>query len=336
MAHLGLLGMEQTIMIIYGSNLGTGCSTYFMASNLKGTSRQLAIFQAIFKIVGVLILVPVFYAELYGHIPGARNVVLFLTDDLGRQMAYIYLIFQLTAAVVVSVSMNPIQRLLEKLSPATTEEELSRVQFISEQALEEPETALDLVEKEQLRQFRHLPEFLNAVREETAGRPTTGAPLLRQAVTKVGTEVTSFIIDLKDQHQSRDSLERALNLQNRTQVIISVAETLDDLVAAAMSSSGSEKLLVLTQRLTEALHVVLTAACEALEDPDEANHQMLLGLTADRGAMMEQIRRSFLRDEALLNPGDQQTLMTITTLFERTVWLLRRFGTLLTPRAASF
>ncbi|MHB8519115.1 MAG: Na/Pi cotransporter family protein [Limisphaerales bacterium] len=328
MARVGLLGMDQTIMIIYGSNLGSGMSTWFMASNLKGTPRQLAVFQAMFKFVGALVLVPLFYVELHLRVPGMQHLVSRLSADLGHQMADVYFLFQLTAAAIVSLAMTPIHRLLERLSPATPEEELTRTQFIYEQALEEPETALDLVEKEQLRLVQHLPEFLDTVREETAANATVGPATLRKAVTGVGAEVTAFVTELMDRHQSRTSLERALNLQNRTEVIVSIAETLDDLVSNAPRAGQPEKLSLFTHRLAEALHVILTTAYDAAEQPSDENRRMLLRLTADRGEMMEQVRRSFL-GERTLNPASQQNLMTITTHFERTIWLLRRFGMLL-------
>jgi phosphate:Na+ symporter len=288
----------------------------------------LAVFQAMFKVVGALVLVPLFYLELGLRIPAMQHLVRSLSSDVGHQMADVYFLFQLTAAVIVSITMTPIHRLLERLSPATPEEELTRPQFIYEQALEEPETALDLVDKEQLRLVRHLPEFLDTVREETAPRATVGPTTLKKAVTGVGGEVTAFVTDLMDRHQSRTCLERALNLQNRMEVIGSIADTLEALVSNALRLEQPEKLSMFTRQLAEALHVVLSTAYDAAEQPTEENRGMLLRLTADRGEMMEQIRRSFL-GERTLNPASQQTLMTLTTHFERTIWLLRRFGVLL-------
>lgn len=328
MARLGLLGIDQTVMVIYGSNLGSGLSTWFMASNLRGTARQLAVFQAVFKTIGALVFVLLFYTELYLRIPGIQNLVKHLSSDFGRQMAYLYFLFQLSAAIIVSLLTPLIQRWLERFSPATAEEELSRTQFIYPQAIEEAETALDLVEKELLRLVKHLPEFLDAVREETAGTATVDAATLRKAVHSVSTEVAAFITDLMEQQQSRNSLERALNFQRRTETIISIAETLDDLVAAILKANEAEELSVLTGRMSEALHLILTSAYDSVETPNAENREILLQLTADRGQMMARLRRSFLEGKTL-SPARQQGLMTITTLFERTIWLLRRLGMLL-------
>lgn len=333
LARVGLLGMEQTLMIIYGANLGSGLSTAMMSSNLKGTPRQLAIFQAVFKIAGTLLFVPLFYAEWYFHLPGMQTLVTRLSPDLGQQMAYAYLAFQLCAAAIVSMAASPIQRLLERLSPATAEEVLTRTQFIYDQAVEEAETALDLVEKEQLRLLCHLPEFLDAVRQETASNSTVDAVTLRKAVHAVGAEVKAFVTDIMDQHQSLHSLERALNLQSRTDVIVAVAETIDDLVSAALRPAQSARLSSVIQRLAEALHLILTTMRDTAETPSDENRQTLLQLTSDRGEMMVRIRRSFLGENAL-SPAGQQDLMTITTLFERTIWLLRRLAMLLPDKSA--
>jgi phosphate:Na+ symporter len=249
-------------------------------------------------------------------------------------MAYLFLLFQLCAAALVLPWTGRILRLLEWISPATVEEELSRPQYIYEQALDEPETALELAEKESLRLVRHLPDFLDDLREDTSSKPALGAVTLRKAVVEVGDEVRLFVTDLIDAHQSRELLEQALNLQNRVDIVGSLAETLAEFVALSHQAREMAKLAAFSGRMAEALHLILTTGYETAENPDLENCGVLLQLTADRGEMMAQIRRGFL-GERNLEPTEHQNLMTLTTLFERTVWLLRRYGTLLESQATT-
>ena len=53
--------------------------------------------------------------------------------------------------------------------------------------------------------------------------------------------------------------------------------------------------------------------------------------TADRGRLMEAIRRGFLRGEQTLSIDEHQALFTSTSLFERIIRLLRRLRVELGP-----
>ena len=64
-----------------------------------------------------------------------------------------------------------------------------------------------------------------------------------------------------------------------------------------------------------------------MANPDEANLELLHRMTADRGELMEAIRRSLLRGEQTLTIDEHQALFTSTRLFERIIRLLRRLHT---------
>jgi len=332
MARAGLLGQEQTLMIIYGSNFGSGLSVWFMSSNLRGSSRQLALYQALFKVAGAVVLVPWFYLEIYLNIPGVQAFARFLSGDFGKQMAYVFLFFQLAATGVLAATSSLVLRLMQRICPASAEEELNRPQYIYEQALEEPETALDLAEKECLRLVRHLPDFLDAAREETSQSVKTSSAVLSKALASVSGEVKGFVTAVMGRQQSRDGLERALNLQSRFDLLGSLAGALDEFVTVSVESKDVERLASFSQRSAEALHMILTTAVESAETPDEDSFFMLQELTSDRADMMVQTRRS-LAGEKNMDPQHYQTLLALTALFERIIWLLRRLGMLLVKEA---
>lgn len=331
MAKVGLLGWEQTTMIVYGANVGSGLSTTFMASNVRGVARQLAWFQGVFKLAGALVLVPLFYVEVLAGAPLIHTLMERFAADVGRQMAFIFLLYQLVSALVVLLFSTVILRLVERLSPATQEEVLARPQFIYDQALEEPETALELVAREQLRMARHLPDYLDTVREETRASAKLTPDRLHHAVGAVLKQVDSFTTDLLDQGHSRGSLERAVRLKNRNQQLLALDESLLALVQLVPDSRRAPALQTLAGRMTEALHTVLLTAVDALETPDEFNRETLQTLTADRGELMERIRKAMLGGDHGLGADDQQTLFALTSLFERVIWLLRRLGATLEP-----
>lgn len=89
-----VLAAEQTIMIIYGANLGSTFSRMILSGGLKGSSKQLAHFQDLFKIAGTAVFVALFYAELWAGVPLVRALVSLLSGKIEKQMALVFLINQ--------------------------------------------------------------------------------------------------------------------------------------------------------------------------------------------------------------------------------------------------
>ncbi|MBF0305363.1 MAG: Na/Pi cotransporter family protein, partial [Alphaproteobacteria bacterium] len=65
----GILGIEQTVLIVYGAGLGSGLSVWFLSSNLAGRQRQIANLQFACKAIGALILIPLIEIELKLGVP---------------------------------------------------------------------------------------------------------------------------------------------------------------------------------------------------------------------------------------------------------------------------
>jgi hypothetical protein len=89
----------------------------------------------------------------------------------------------------------------------------------------------------------------------------------------------------------------------------------------------------LTGNVAEGLHAALLAAADAMASPDDANLELLHHLTADRGQLMESIRRSLIRGEQTLSIDEHRTLFSSTSLFERIIRRLRRLQAVMVATA---
>ena len=58
-----LLTLEQASVTVFGASVGSGLSTYMVATGMAGTSRQLAILQALVKTLEIAALLPIFIVE---------------------------------------------------------------------------------------------------------------------------------------------------------------------------------------------------------------------------------------------------------------------------------
>jgi hypothetical protein len=72
------------------------------------------------------------------------------------------------------------------------------------------------------------------------------------------------------------------------------------------------------------MDLLLHALLGWLKEGDELDAQMLENLTRDRGDQMERVRSDVARGD--FGTGDQQaTVLYLASLYERTVYLIRRF-----------
>jgi phosphate:Na+ symporter len=335
MAAAGLLTLEQSMMTIFGASVGSGASTYFVASGVSGTPRQLPLMQALIKVLGVALLLPFFILEDVFHVPLLAHLIRSVTSDPSRQVALVYLACQVAAVIAQTLFEQMLIPLLERLAPASVEEAVSKPRFLYHQALGEPETALTLVDREQSRVFSFLPLHLG-VSDHLDGHealPKQGAVL--SVATTLDAAVGRFLNDLADTAPSRDMLEEIANRQARNSLLQSIHESMRELGEMLASAFDAPAMQSLSSNLSEGLAALLMAAADAVRSGDEEDLSVLRQLTADRDSLVDQLRRRVLAADKALSAQDQHTLYTITSLFERVVWMLRRYGALVSVQAES-
>jgi phosphate:Na+ symporter len=329
LAHAGVLGANEAMMVIYGGNVGSTFAHMILAGGLKGSSRQIGHFQDLFKITGSALFVGLFYLEVYGHVPLVKALTAALTDRLESQVALVNLFCNLTMAVVVLAFLGPIRRLLDRFWPATEAEDFAKLKYLHTRALVDPETAIDLVEKEQSRLVAHLPNYINALRPVPPGVRRADVRVLHQAFESLYQEVQSYLTRLIHLHLSPTTSERLTSVHTRHQVIGNLEDSLFELVSAVEQKPPAPQLAVLVQNLTEALDFLVMSAAEAVTGQDSEDVDLLASLCADRGELLGKIRSLYLSSEHNLAADDKSLLLSLTTLFDRIVWTVRRLAVLL-------
>jgi phosphate:Na+ symporter len=335
MASAGLLTLEQSMLTVFGASVGSGLGTYMVTSGMTGTSRQLAILQASVKILGIAVLLALFVVERVFGVPLLAHTIRFVTGDPSKQVALVYLACQIAAVVAQVVFDRPLQPLIERLAPPSPEEAVSKPRYLYDQALSEPETALALVDREQARVFGFLSLHLG-VSDHLDGHeaiPERGSVL--SAATALDDAIGRFLNDLADTGASRDVLEHIANRQARNSLLQSIHESLRELGDALSTPFETPAMQSLRTNLSEGLAALLLAADEAVRSCDADDLSLLRQLTADRDSLVDQLRRRVIAADKMLSTRDQRILYTITSLFERIVWMLRRYGALLAVEAVA-
>lgn len=335
MTNVGLLTIDQTIVIVIGASLGSGISIALLAMNLRGVGRQIAWMQVAVKLAGVVVVLPLFMLEIFAHVPGIKALVFRVSSNDATAVALVYLLLQVVSALVTTTFRRRIMASIVRLSPPTVEEALSKPRYIYAEALDEPYAALDLVEREQARLFEFLPDILDGVRAD--GSAALDSDLLVNAASAVARQCGEFLTNILDNNSARDVLIDVIELQKRNEILINLIGAVRDYVktvgSGGLISPGSKFGRVLFA-LGESMHTILSVASEAFLNKDRHDLGLLREFTSDRSTQMERVRRQVM-DVEDIGPDEHDMLYASTTLFERTLWLLQRYTALVEAAKAA-
>ena len=329
LVHEGLLALPQVALMVYGANLGSGFAVLLLASGMEGTTRQLALSQAMLRLLATTVLLALFALERSAGTPLVLAAVQDLAPGVARQVSVVYLVFQAVVVLVAAIASARIAGFSRRLSPA--QEVVSHLQpeFLFDDGVDDPETALSLVRLEQHRLVRLLPEFLEELRP-VEERPPGILPLaLRQrASAAVASEIDSFLSATLRANPDMEGVDRVFDARVRLKALQALQDCLHEFATTLSGVPPADRPL-LAGHMVEGLHAVLGIAGDAVQDPEAA--EMLAVLTDDRGALMDRVRSELLGGARSI--AGREALLGATLLFERALWMLRQATLLETPAA---
>jgi phosphate:Na+ symporter len=241
---------------------------------------------------------------------------------------------QLLGCVLVSSMSRTLYEIAVSMAPATVEESRSKPYFLYAQAIDDPETALDLVGKEQLRQFAYLSEYLATDDAKSSVSPQ--APLnqerLHGANLKVTAEIDEFLAELLNRVTDRDAMDRILNFRARNRLLADLQQSTHELDGLLRPLLEIESVAKLGHSIIESLDFIFLALLDAVKTEDRQDSELFMQMTADNSGVMEHVRQDFLARGSEFSPQLHELLFSATSLFERINWLLRQYCGLLAQR----
>lgn len=343
MAVAGLLPLEQTVILIYGSGVGSGLSLLFLSGNLQGAARQLALIQVLVKLVSGIVMVALLVLETWLGIPLVLAALRALADTVALQAAWSFLATQVAGALLGAAFAPTLLRLAERWAPPSLQETLSRPRFLNEYALDDPATALELVDLEQGRLVSHLPHYLRG-----SDAPATGdsqvlgadGTTLHAADSAVGDRIGVYLTDVLSRHQDRECLERSVVLQDRNRLLADLRESALEFETWVTRAEGTEDphqpfCVDVVNRMREATQFLLVCLDEAASKRDAEDLALLQTLASDRSDTLDDLRQSWLGEASGISQPMLEALYNATAQLERVVWIVRRYSQTLAPREAS-
>jgi phosphate:Na+ symporter len=314
---------DQIMLTIFGACFGSGIRVVLLAAGIRGTPRQLVLLQCLVCGIGGLGGLALFFLSGATGLSPLTAAGAALSWGVEARMAAAYLAMNLGAALLATLGLPLVRRLLERLSPPPPEEDLAKARFLHAQALSDGETALTLAVREQARLFERYPRYF-----EMARQPGADARLSPEAYfganRALGRQIVAFLTGLVNRHPSPGLSDRLLARLELEKTGEALEETLRQVVGRLPGPAASPALRDFGSSMVESLDTILLTAVEAFPGADGEELAWLLRLTGDRSEMMEKVRGQYLAAESGLPQEEKVALLYLTGLFERVVWLLRQ------------
>ena len=330
----GLFDLDGAIWLALGANAGSGINHVILAQTLRGEASQIALMQAVQKALGFLSIAGILVAEVIVSRPLLAAAAAIFAPTPSGQLAAIVLAYQIAGSLLCTLFLGPILHALERLLPPSPLQEMSKPEFLIEEALVEPTFAIELAERETQRLLARLPAMLDGIRADAqvTGPPSHAIGAAADAITRA---ITDYLEQIGNADLDRTGRERVVRLQHRLANLDALFDGVADFVKVAQGARAWPSSARVAGHMAEALHALLTALVDATQSGDATDREMLLSLLGHRDEMMEQMRRRVLHEDPDMPSKAQEALFSTTMLFERIVWLARRNALLLATEPAA-
>lgn len=324
MATVDIISIDQAIMVMYGSCIGSSLILYLLSARLVGHSRQVSMYVVLFNVLICAIVVPLFYLELHFGIPFMKASILAFELELAQQLALVYVFVSVLPLPLMLAGLDPSVSVLERLWPRSRADELSQPKFIHDHASADADTALVLVDLEHRSTLKSMSRYFEMVREGKTVAP------LREACRNVLSEVTDVLDEVQSYHPTQ-TVEDRNALVNRQKLLIWLEDALGVLCETLVEGDSHPALDPFRMKICESVDGVLLSLIDALESDDAISWDMARGLMGDRGAIMRKVRIQYLELDPPLRKLEMINVLLITNAVEEIFFLMSKLERELNP-----
>ena len=336
LAASGVIDFRTAAAVALGADAGTTVTSYLASLSLSRNAKRAAYFHILFNVIGVAFMIPIFPLVIdvmvmaMGVDPGAmvmRDNTPTFPYAMGA-VAIFSTVFNVINTLILFPAVPLLVRLVTTLAPdSPADKEIGRAQYIFPDAIKDPGTALDLVEKEQRRYVQQLPTYMEHARGGATA--SISSPQLHTSLSALGKELESFLRDLAEKNLVAPQSATLMTLMHHQELIITLESNLYQLVKLVQAAPASDAMRQLTQTFVEALDVILYSTIDALDSQDPVDIDTLVLMTSDQGQVLEEMRHTYLQRESGFTSVEKASILLVSNIFERAVWITNQVGRLL-------
>lgn len=326
LVQVGLLGLDQVVLMIYGAGIGSAVGVLLLASGMDDPARQPPMVQGLLRAMVCAVMLALHAIEVGLGVPLVMAGVSALAPSPVAATGLTFLAMQTVLVAIGTLWPDRIARIVQSGAPAAPGiDARTRTAYLFDEGVEDPQTALSLAALEQARLVGALAEYLEDLRPP-AERPPGYLPLEARhaASTAIANAIGAFLSSTLDAHPGMTGVERLFDARSRLAALQSLQATLHAF-ATELGSVPPPQRPPLAAHMVEGLHAVLGVAADSAHEDDPASRAILATLTEERGALMDEVRKALLGSAAgTADPSDREAMLSATLLFERCLWMLRQ------------
>lgn len=201
-ATSGLMNLDGAMPIIFGANIGTAATALVAAVGANAEARRVAAAHALFKVIGVLLFLPVSVAF--------ADLVRRTTDDPARQIANAHSLFNLVVALLFLPFTRIAADVFTRLIPDTGRRELGAM-YLNPNVLDTPAVALGQAVREVLRMGD---ATLQSLRETIVVFERDDEALMREIIRRddlidrLEEDIKQYVVKLRAQSLTEEQSQR--------------------------------------------------------------------------------------------------------------------------------
>ncbi len=333
MAATGVLNWQTSMAFVLGAEVGTTVTSLMAAATLNIHARRTSYAHFAFNLVGVLLAIAAFplltrfTAALVGGDPGLPKVVDGVTSYPLAPVAIAAFVtsFNLLSTLLMLPWIPLWARLLNRIGAgaAAAATDLAVPRFLFNKALEAPQAAIELLEKEQERYRQALPGLLDGICRpgRTDSRTLTS---LRQSLDTLHEAISDFGERLCAREMSASATADVIHLVQMQETSAALTRRLTTLVETWNRHEPRGETQQVALRWIEALDALLGETLAALARRDSHHLAILREMTGNQGPNVENMRRRYLEYGERFTVQERKLLLTTLGKIEGCIWLLHR------------
>ncbi len=319
LAQSGAFGVAEAMPLIYGTNLGAILLRAFLASGLRGSSIRIVRMEDLFCVFGGALMMGLLFAENSG-IPLVGALADKMDGGAPIQLAMVFLLSNFIPALVLTPFLPICDSVLKKYWPSDFEDKPECPKYLTNQALADPETALDLIPKELGRLFASV----SPARATMDGGHDEGAA---PAFVTLGGAIESFCVRLAVENPL--TTDQSLRLQRYRawlHTIRHIGEAVGELAfSLAALPSGAE---ACASRLIAWVTQNITLGAEATSTMEVEKIRVFFESSKQKDPAVREMRRNFLGNCGAFSPSGTLDMSSMVDDFDIAAWLIHRLSKL--------
>lgn len=318
----GQVDANHALAVVCGTGFGTALNVLLLGRGLRGLPARVTWWQAIINLGSASVMAAWGVLGELGVIPSLADVLGSTGFRFETQLAFGFLL-QRSLCVVVALVLGPwAPALLERLAPEPREDELARMRFLGDTALETPEIAVDLARMEQLGLLAATPSLLDDARSDATERHGLDRTALVASLHTLDGEIAAFLRLLVERSGPGVDSVRLIHANGRQEAIGDFVDALSRLGDEVRRLPEGTQARRIGGMLADSTDLLIHALVEAFRTGSRADCDAVMALTESRSSRMDRIRALASDEDAAAT--DHAALLYATSLFERLSFLARR------------